>query len=294
MGITPLLDRHPNFSREVLGYSMAAFFGGRAECRIRRTPAPVALVDFTSMYPTVDTLLDLHQFHIASSIEIENATIEVQKLLNDVTLEDCFDGQFWKQLVGCALVEPNGDILPVRGSFNGTTFNIAVTPLTSDVPLWYSLADCVASKLLIGKAPTIRRAVRLVAKGTNAKLRAVKVRGILGVDPFRMDPMAAMTEERQRVKHDMTLDEVERDRQSQAFKIIVNAGSYGIYSEFNAREQRSGETTPVRVHGRNQPFSDRVAARSTCRCCRRSPTGPRSRADRPGQTPPDRQYIGSP
>jgi hypothetical protein len=260
MGITPLLERHPGFPREVLGYAMSAFFGGRAECRIRRVPVPVALVDFMSMYPLVDTLLDLHQYQIAEYIDIEDATDEIRGMLDAATLDDCLDGEFWSRLVGFALVEPDSDILPVRAPFNGVTFNIAVTPLTSDEPLWYSLADCVASKILTGRAPKVQRAVRLVARGRTSKLRSVKVRSVLDVDPFRMDPMAAMTEERQRVKHDQTLDEIEQARLALSLKNIVNAGSYGIYSEFNARERRQGETTPVQVHGRKEPFNDRVAA----------------------------------
>ena len=32
----------------------------------------------------------------------------------------------------------------------------------------------------------------------------------------------------------------------QALKLVANAGSYGIYSEFNARERRKGVTTTVR------------------------------------------------
>jgi hypothetical protein len=64
MGIKPILQRQRNFPREILGYAMAAFFGGRAECRIRRVPMPVRLYDFTSMYPTVDALMDLHRFQL--------------------------------------------------------------------------------------------------------------------------------------------------------------------------------------------------------------------------------------
>jgi hypothetical protein len=33
MGIKPVLARQPDFPREILGYAMNAFFGGRAECR---------------------------------------------------------------------------------------------------------------------------------------------------------------------------------------------------------------------------------------------------------------------
>ena len=93
MGITPLLDRHPEFPREVLGYAMAAFFGGRAECRIRRVPVPVDLVDFTSMYPTVDALMDLHRLQLASRIEISD-TGGVASCSDRSTLDDCFDPAF--------------------------------------------------------------------------------------------------------------------------------------------------------------------------------------------------------
>jgi hypothetical protein len=76
MGIKPILERQRSFPREVLGYAMAAFFGGRAECRIRRVPTPVRLYDFTSMYPTVGALMDLHRFQLASRIIVDEITAE--------------------------------------------------------------------------------------------------------------------------------------------------------------------------------------------------------------------------
>jgi hypothetical protein len=258
MGITPLLDRHSKFSRDVLGYSMASFFGGRAECRIRRIPVPVALVDFTSMYPTVDALMDLHRLQLAKQIRVVDATRAVADLVESVNIDDCFDPEFWPQLVGFALVEPNDDILPVRAAYNGKTWGIGVNPLTSNEPLWYSLADVVASKLLTGKSPKILRAIRLVPVGSNARLRSVRLRGALEVDPMAQDPMVTMVEERQRVRSNERLPEMERDRLAAALKLVANAGSYGIYSEFNRQEGRKGATNPVRVHGRKGPFSDRV------------------------------------
>ena len=66
MGIKPCWSDTEASPREILGYAMAAFFGGRAECRIRRVPMPVRLYDFTSMYPTVDALMDLHRFQLAA------------------------------------------------------------------------------------------------------------------------------------------------------------------------------------------------------------------------------------
>ncbi|MGO8870618.1 MAG: hypothetical protein ACLQPH_04315, partial [Acidimicrobiales bacterium] len=260
MGIRPMLDRHPGFSREVLGYAMASFFGGRAECRIRRVPVPVTLVDFTSMYPTVDALLDLHQLQVARSIRVREDTTSVIKMLDQLKLEDCFDPVFWPGLVGFALVQPECDVLPVRAAYNGSTWGIGINPLTSDEPLWYSLADCVASTLLTGKPPRILRAIRLVPVGTDARLRSVKLRGRVPLDPMLRDPMVTMVEERQRVKSNKHLDPIERDRTQGALKVISNSGAYGIYSEFNARERRRGTSYPVRVHGRKEPFADRIEA----------------------------------
>jgi hypothetical protein len=260
MGIEPLLKRHPGFSREVLGYAMAAFYGGRAECRIRRTPVPVILVDFTSMYPTVDALMDLHRLQIATSIQVTECTEDVRQLLESVTLDDCFNPDIWPQLVGFALVEPDGDVLPVRASYDGKTWGIGVNPITSSEPLWYSLADCVDSKLTTGKAPKVLRAVRLVPVGIDSRLRSVRLRGSVEVDPMVKDPMMTMVEERQRVKKDTTLPKDDNDRLANVLKIVANAGAYGIYSEFNPKERRKGFTVPVLVHGRRDPFFDRVAA----------------------------------
>jgi len=155
MGITPVLDRLPNFPRPELGYSMAAFFGGRAECRIRRTPVPVALVDYTSMYPTVSALMDLYPLKIAEDVAIEDATEQVIDLLESMSLERCLDPETWKEFVGCALIQPDEDILPVRAAYDGSSWGIGINVVTSDEPLWYSIPDCMASALLTGKAPKV-------------------------------------------------------------------------------------------------------------------------------------------
>ncbi|MBX7135063.1 MAG: hypothetical protein K1X67_20550, partial [Fimbriimonadaceae bacterium] len=95
MGIKPPLVRQPDFPAEVLGASMVAYYGGRAECRIRRTPVPVVYVDFLSMYPTVNALMGLWDFLIADHIDAFEAVAEVQAFLDAVTLDQCFDPQTW-------------------------------------------------------------------------------------------------------------------------------------------------------------------------------------------------------
>jgi hypothetical protein len=261
MGITPVLDRLPDFPRPELGYSMAAFFGGRAESRIRRTPVPVALVDFTSMYPTVSALMDLYPLKIAQDIEIEESTEHVIDLLESMTLERGLVREMWTEFVGCALVQPDEDILPVRAAYDGSSWGIGINVVTSDEPLWYSIPDCVASALLTGKTPKILRAWRLRPTERISGLTPVKLGGVVPIDPTDGDPIVAMVEERQRVKRDQSLPEGERRRTERALKLVSNSAAYGIYSEFNPREPLKGQTTPVTVHSRHEgSFGDRVAA----------------------------------
>jgi hypothetical protein len=44
---------------EVIGQTMTTFFGGRTEARIRKTIVPVVSTDFLSMYPTIQSLMEL-------------------------------------------------------------------------------------------------------------------------------------------------------------------------------------------------------------------------------------------
>jgi len=62
MEIKAILERQPNFPKEYLGYAQSAFFGGRASAHIRKVPVPVVYCDFLSMYPTVNSLMNLWRF----------------------------------------------------------------------------------------------------------------------------------------------------------------------------------------------------------------------------------------
>jgi hypothetical protein len=77
-----------------------------------------------------------------------------KELLASMTLERCrLDPETWKEFAGCALVQPDEDILPGRAAYDGSSWGIGINVVTSDEPLWYSMPDCVASALLTGKAP---------------------------------------------------------------------------------------------------------------------------------------------
>src|SRR5262249_39522290 len=159
-------------------YAMAAYYGGRAECRIRQVPVPVVYCDFLSMYPTVCSLLDLWQLLTCERIVVEDATEEVQQLLERITLDGCFDPQLWRRFVGLGRPLPTGDVLRGRANCGGEAAGqIGVNPLTSSEPLWYTIPDAVEATLLTDQPPTVLRALRLVPHGVAPNLRPVRLRG---------------------------------------------------------------------------------------------------------------------
>jgi hypothetical protein len=74
MGIQPRRTAQPDFPDEIFGHAISAFYGGRAEVHLRHIPAPVAVVDFTSMYPTLDTLMGIWDLVTAARINAIDVT----------------------------------------------------------------------------------------------------------------------------------------------------------------------------------------------------------------------------
>jgi hypothetical protein len=259
MGVQPLLERQHDFPKWVLGAGMEAYFGGRAECRIRRVPLPVVYLDFLSMYPTVCTLMQLWQLFIANRIAVVDATAEVETLLANVALEQCFQPAFWPHLVGLVQILPNEDILPVRARYEGTqNWQIGVNPYTSQEPEWRTIANLVASTLLNGRPPQILQAIRLVPEGELPGLQPILLHGSVPFDPRRQDFFSAIIEERKRLKSREDLPPEERQRLDAFFKVLANA-IYGINAEMNRQDLPAGDTTGVDVYtGRTEPFTATV------------------------------------
>ena len=142
IGIKPFLVKNPEFPKEILGYSMSAYYGGRTEVRIRKDPMQVTYLDFTSMYPSLYVLFGMDAILKAKSIKIVHNTIEVQDLLDRITPEDLQNKETWKKLVGICRIKPDNDILPVKSKYgNKTVRNIGINYVKSNVSLWYSLPD---------------------------------------------------------------------------------------------------------------------------------------------------------
>jgi hypothetical protein len=244
MGIKPLLGCDPALPRERFGEIFCAYYGGRAEVRNRRVVREVLYCDFKSMYPTVNTLMGLWPFLIGHGIKMRDTTRATQALLKSITLEDLQKPDMWKRLCRLVRLKPNDDILPVRAQYNGESYTIGLNHLTTSESLWYTLADCIVSKLLSGRCPSIDKALTYRPGPLQEGLKSAK---ILGRDEFSIDPTK---DDLFRTLVDMR-DEARarRDPNERALKIIANSTSYGIFIEVNRDDAPKPE--PLTVFGPN-------------------------------------------
>ncbi len=245
MGIIPPSEKF-KVPDEILGISMESYTGGRSEARIRHVEIPVAPVDFTSEYPTVCVLMELMKVLTAKDVSFEDATADVQKLLETITLEKCFDHSLWPDLRFFALVKPNGDVLPVRTMYNGFTQNVGSNYLTDDKPIWVAGPDLINSAIQNdGKLPLIVRALRLVPHGRQPGLRAVRLRGAVRIDPRKDDLVRKVIEDRKRHESDKEL--------YHWLKIFANS-IYGYFVEINSETLPRGKSVRVRVYSGEESF----------------------------------------
>jgi hypothetical protein len=244
MRIKPLLGCNPSFPRARFGEIFCAYYGGRAEVRNRRAICEVIYGDFKSMYPTVNSLMGLWVFVIARGMTVHDTTTQTQVFLETTTLADLQKPDTWKKL--CVLVQltPKEDILPVRAKYDGETYTIGLNHLTTSEALWYTLADCIASKLLTGRCPRILRALTYRPGPPQKGLATAK---ILGRDDFTITPknedfFTRLVDLRDEAK-------AQGNPAEKALKIIANSTSYGIFIEVNRDDAPKSE--PLTVFGPN-------------------------------------------
>lgn len=265
MGITPILERQPDFPEAFLGFAQSAFFGGRTSAHIRKVAVPVVYTDFLSMYPTVNSLMGLWRLVTAEEIKVEkDCKKEIEQFLKRLKASDLFKPETWKRLPAFVKIIPDGDILPCRSKYSvgANNWQIGVNHLYTESndgngAVWYSLPDIVASVLLTGKVPKIVDAFRLVAHGKASELVPVKLRGTIEVDPESEDFFKTAIEERKRLSSRTDPSTTEKKRLDKALKLLANAASYGIYAEMIRQE--SEEKLNVTCYGIDaQPFTCRV------------------------------------
>jgi hypothetical protein len=264
MGIAPWRKVQPDFPPRMLANIMGTYFGGRSEVRTRREMRQVILCDFLSMYPTVCVLMGLWRYVIAQGVDRRDATSEARRILNAADLGQLQSPSFWRQLTVLVRVRPDNDIFPVRASYSGEAQStIGSNHLSADTPLWFTLADCVASKLLTGKAPEVVEAISFSPGAIQPELQSINVNGNAAyrVDPAKHDFFKRVIELRQAIKvqrNTATGPEKEAlDIAQNSLKIAANAISYGIYVEVNVATHSKRVATTV--HSSTcEPFSFRT------------------------------------
>jgi transcriptional regulator with XRE-family HTH domain len=238
MGVRPWRELQPDFPNALIGATMSSYFGGRAEVHLRREVRQILYCDFLSMYPTVCTLMGLWQFVIAKEIRWRDSTEEAARFLNDVNLADLRNPSTWPRLATLVQIAPDNDVVPVRAPYMGEQqATIGVNHLSSNEPLWFTMADCIASKILNGKPPKVLKAVSFEPGAQQEGLTPIRIAGNSNyeVDPATDDFYLRLIDLRSAIKAKMksaSSDErAELDALQLAFKILANATSYGIFVE---------------------------------------------------------------
>ncbi|MGA8575271.1 MAG: hypothetical protein WB609_06200 [Candidatus Cybelea sp.] len=249
LGITPLLRKRTRLNLAHVGKAIAAYFGGRADVRVRKTDIPVRVLDFTAMYATIFCLQRLHRLLGAPSIGIEVVTPWVKGLLSPSEASQwamLYDPQTWAKLNCLVLVDPNWAIVPARfRQDDKDPYTIAVTPLHTREGRWYTLADVIASVLLGGPAPKIRRAIRFIPRGRH-RARSTLFRGDVALrsnEPF----FVTIVEQRQVAKRGAK-DDPDLAALELGLKQMAASGAYGIYAEINVTPGRTDGDTPGDVY----------------------------------------------
>jgi hypothetical protein len=249
LGIKEFKKQNPEFSKEVLGYVMNTYFGGRSEVQERKNPKECCVLDFTSMYPTANILMELDKLLTAERIEVKDETILIQELLEKITREDLQNPKVYSAFCGIVEIIPDGDALPLRTNFNKDepTLNIGICNIQSTIPLWYTIPDLIASKILTGKTPKIKKGLRFIPVGVQEGIKPTTVLG-LSLDARKENIYIKLVNERNRLKrerntHQEKSDEYRQlDSVVQALKIIINSNCYGIFIETNPEHFKSRVT----------------------------------------------------
>jgi len=267
MGIRPFMEVHPDFPRELLGAIMSSYFGGRSEVHIRRKVTRVLYCDFLSMYPTVSTLMGSWAWVRSQGVIWDDATKDIQALLKSISLADLQNPTFWPSLTTLVQVQPDQDIFPVRAKYGSEDeqYRLALNHLTSKTPLWFTLADCIASTFLTGRPPKVLKAWRFAPRGVQPDLKAIDIAGNPdyrvnpGTEDFykRLIDLRRSVQKRQKkAKNGITADILKNEQL--AIKNVANATTYGIFIELNPDEGK--ETQSGTCYGACESFPINIAA----------------------------------
>jgi hypothetical protein len=270
LGVPPFVRQHPGVPPEVHGYGMVGYYGGRSKVHIRLQPTEVLYCDFKSQYPTVNAVLGLQALLLARTVTVRDATADVQALLATLTLDQLQDPAFWRRLRVLVRIRPDDDLLPVRAEYGPEGRNIADVYVTGP-PIWYPLADVIASAIRSGKAPEVVEALELVPSVEHVETKPWR---LFGDERYTIDLATQdFFTEVINLRTDVTAEAEQAEREGRAdeaahhgaldlaLKLLASSTSYGILVEVNA-EEPVNEPQPITVYGwRTHQTTTRVIER---------------------------------
>jgi hypothetical protein len=224
-------SERPGISLRAKAAALAALAGGKTATQARGIEVVGALVDATAAYPLAGALLGTTSW-------LQAETLDVRRLLAEP--------EVWSSLAGLALVEPDDDVLAVRGRVLGAVEDHTGTvPIAPDSePIWCGVPRVLASKLRTGRMPKLLEAYTFQPEGIVEGARAVALPGGIVFHPrldrirrgrrFRDLPLA-LAEVGLRAKAG-TLEAFDRpamNRLQGAVKVARNVAAYGGPVEFN-------------------------------------------------------------
>jgi hypothetical protein len=243
----------PTLPPDLTGRVMAAFYGGKVECRVvGREVRDVAVLDFTSQYPSLYCLYGAERLLTADRIRPRDTTEDVRSWVENLTLADLLRPEVWRdpRMWSLCEVEASGDILPIRSTYSGPSTNAPtigwnLVTAEPEVNLPYMVPDLVAAKLLGGKVPRIIRATTFEPVSGQQVTRL----NVLAVEVGPSDDLIrALTEAR---IHEKAAKKGGWEARELGLKVLANAASYGIFVEVN-RKRHAGNAM---VHGLGaEPF----------------------------------------
>jgi hypothetical protein len=203
--------------------------------------------------------MGLWRFVIAKKTAYADVTTETQKLLDEIQIEDLQKPEMWRRFTTIVRIRPSEYILPIRAKYDDEQYSIGGNCATSPHATWYTLADCIASKLLSGRAPIVAEAIQFRPQGVQSGLTPTE---IVGKSDYHVNPQTddfyrrlidLRTETKVKMKTAQPEDEARLDAEQSALKICANATSYGIFVELNEGSQK--KTQHVNCYGVSEaPF----------------------------------------
>jgi hypothetical protein len=139
------------------------------------------------------------------------------------------------------------------------TITIGLNHLSGREPLWFTLADALASKILTGHAPKVLSALRFAPMEKQDGLKPIAVAGEM-IDPATDDFYQRLILHRNvlkaRAEDPNEPNKVTCESDQKSVKILANATSYGIFVELNVEDYVSAK--PMIGYGaRSQGFKFR-------------------------------------